>query len=64
MTARLNLKTPLTHDEERILSLDRMLVFDRNGQPVTTLLPLTTDPEQIAQQRRAEFRLIQGRKPG
>ncbi|MDE8559338.1 hypothetical protein [Pantoea vagans] len=50
----------MTHDEQVVLSLDGMVVFDGQGNTITALQPLTTRSEKVAQKRRALFRVIAG----
>lgn len=62
LSSQMNLKDSLTHEEEMVLSLDAMMVFDAQGNSLTALVPLTSRSEQLAQERRASFRVIPGAK--
>lgn len=62
MESQLSLRDSLSHDERIILSLDHMLIFDNQGNPITSLVPLTTNSEQEAESRRAQFKVVSGGK--
>ncbi len=62
ISSQLDLKTPLTHDDEVTLVMERLVVFDPQGKTVTGLLPLTSESERTAEYRRGQFKVITGGK--
>jgi hypothetical protein len=62
MSSQINLRDPLTHEEQVVLNLDRMIVFDDQGNTITGLVPLTAQSEELAGHRRGLFRVIPGGK--